>query len=306
MEQSRIKMQSVQGPGGIASRGAEAMSLRKHALSLFTKLPQPGTTKTHLTMKYGGPLTEEGAANLYQAMMLDVATVGFKALEMCRQTTTEGTDAEEYHFFISCTPDSARPVLQEIFEAELPDANDIMYIIDKGRNFDEHFNDHYRQIFDHGYYSVVCIGGDLPLIYPEFISRAFQWLFSLGAKSDRGAMVIAPCQAAGVSLVGLTAEAPVDFTGAFYNPQGISALEAITNIAREKHVPTALLEPLSDVDNQEDLAHTMAVINTMAYASDFQSEICVPRRTLSWLQQSGLTVYTPPDEGSKGVVDDQD
>jgi glycosyltransferase A (GT-A) superfamily protein (DUF2064 family) len=271
------------------------MSLRKHALSLFTKLPQPGTTKTHLTIKYGGPLTEEGAADLYQAMMLDVAAVGLKALEMCRQTTTD--DAEEYHFFISCTPDSARPGLQEILKAELSNADDIKYIIDRGRNFDEHFNDHYRQIFDRGYYSVVCIGGDLPLIYPEFISRAFRWLLSLGAKSDRGAMVIAPCQAAGVSLVGLTAGAPVDFTGAFYNPQGISALEAITNIAREKHVPTALLEPLSDVDNQEDLAHTMAVIDTMAYASDFQAGVCVPRRTMSWLQQSGLTVYTPPNDG---------
>jgi glycosyltransferase A (GT-A) superfamily protein (DUF2064 family) len=282
------------------------MSTKKHALSLFTKLPQPGTAKTHLTQKYGGPLTEEEAANLYQAMVLDVAAVGLKALEECRRTAIKSTNADDYHFFVSCTPDSAKPRLQEIFKAELSNANNIGYIIDRGRNFDEHFNDHYRQLFDMGYYSVVCIGGDLPLISPKFICRAFQWLSDLGTKSDKGAMVIAPCQAAGVSLVGLTTEAPVDFTGAFYNSQGISALEAITSLAREKRVPIALLEPLSDVDNQEDLAHTMAIINTMAYASDFQPDVFVPRRTMSWIQQSGLTVCTPPDEGSKGVVDDQD
>lgn len=272
------------------------MKIKKHALSLFTKSPQPGITKTRLTKKYGGSLTEQEAADLYQAMMLDVAAAGFEALEMCRQTAIEGSNADSYDFFISCTLESEKPKLQAIFESELSDAANIQYIIDQGRNFDEHFNDHYRQLFDQGYYSVVCLGGDLPTISPEFIHRAFQWLFYVGAKSDRGAMVLAPCQAAGVSLVGLTAEAPMDFTGVFYNMQGIVALEAITSIATARKIPMALMEPLSDVDCQEDLAHVIAVINAMAYASHFQPDIYVPRRTMSWVQQIGLMVRTLPSE----------
>jgi glycosyltransferase A (GT-A) superfamily protein (DUF2064 family) len=276
--------------------GGKIMNIKKHALSLFTKLPQPGITKTRLTKKYGGSLTEQEASDLYQAMMLDVATVCFKALEMCRQTATASNSTDNYDFFVSCTPESKKPELQAIFEAEISDADNIHYIIDRGRNFDEHFNDHYRQLFDQGYYSVVCIGGDLPVISPEFIHRAFQWLFYLDAKSDKGAMVLAPCQAAGVSLVGLTADAPMDFTGVFYNMQGTTALEATTNIATERQIPMALLEPLSDVDNQEDLAHVIAVINAMAYASYFQPDIYVPMRTMSWVQQIGLMVLTPPEK----------
>jgi len=35
------------------------MNIKKHALALFTKSPQPGATKTRLTEKYGGSLTEQ-------------------------------------------------------------------------------------------------------------------------------------------------------------------------------------------------------------------------------------------------------
>lgn len=280
------------------------MNVRKHALSLFTKSPQLGITKTRLTEKYGGSLTEQEAADLYRAMMLDVATAAFQALEMCRQMVTGGNSMDRYNFFISCTPESEKPKLQAIFEAEFPSVGDIHYIIDRGRNFDEHFNDHYRQLFAQGYYSVVCIGGDLPTISPEFIHRAFQWLAYLDAQSDRGAMVLAPCQAAGVSLVGLTADAPMDFTGVFYNMQGIAALEATTNIATARQIPMALLEPLADVDHPEDLAHTIAVLNAMVYASYFQPNIYVPKRTMSWVQQTGLVVHTSPNEGQRGDMDD--
>ena len=269
------------------------MSIKKHALTLFTKSPQPGYTKTRLTQKFGGPLTEHEAAYLYQAMMLDVATVAFQAMKMCRETATNGI--ERYDFVISCTPESEKPRLQAIFQAEFPNADDIYYVIDRGQNFDEHFNDHYRQLFDQGYHSVVCIGGDLPTISQEYISRAFQWLAYLDAQSDKGAMVIAPCQAAGVSLVGLTAAAPMDFTGVFYNMQGVAALEAITRIASARQIPMALLEPLSDIDNPEDLAHAIAIINAMAYASYFQDYISIPKRTMSWVQKIGLVVSTPPN-----------
>lgn len=282
------------------------MKTRKHVLSLFTKSPQPGITKTRLTEKQGGALTEPEAADLYRATMLDVADAAFQALELCRHEASDNDSQDEYSFFISCTPESEQPELKAVFEAEFPHVNDIHYMVDRGRNFDEHFNDHYQQLFEQGYDSVVCIGGDLPTISPEFIHRAFQWLAYLEPGSNKGAMVLAPCQAAGVSLVGLTANAPMDFTGVFYNAQGTPALDAIINIASARQIPTALLENQFDIDTMEDLAHIIAVINAMAHARYFQPGIGVPRRTLEWVAKTGLVVHTPPNEehDPRGDIDD--
>lgn len=279
------------------------MSEKKHALSLFTKSPQPGITKTRLTQRLGGPLTDAEAAQFYRVTLLDVADAIWAALQICRQTAVKG---ESYDFVVSGTPESEIPRLQELFRAEFPDAATIRYIVDRGRNFDEHFNGHYRQLFSQGYRSVVCVGGDLPTVAPEFLHRAFQWLAYLDARSDRGGMVIAPCQAAGVSLVGLTANADMDFTGVFYNQQGTAALEAVIGTATARGVPTAVLEALPDVDNTEDLAHAIAVIRAMEYAMAYQPGIFLPRRTLAWIEENRLVVTTPPNKehDPRGDVDD--
>jgi glycosyltransferase A (GT-A) superfamily protein (DUF2064 family) len=268
------------------------MSSKKNALVLFTKYPEPGVTKTRLMQEHGGCLTGEEAAALYRAMVLDVAAVGFCALEHCRQ---EKIFSGDYHFFVSSSPATNMPKVQEMFQTEFPSA-DIHYIIDHGRNFDEHFNDCYRQLFDLGYHAVVCIGGDLPIIGPGIINRAFQWIFQLEKKSGIGAMVLAPCQEGGVSLVGITKETKIDFRGVFYNTDGVTALDGIMNIATHNHIPTALLETLSDVDNMEDFGHTITVINAMAYAAQFQSEIIIPRRTIEFIRQVGLFATTQPNE----------
>jgi 2-phospho-L-lactate guanylyltransferase (CobY/MobA/RfbA family) len=225
-------------------------------------------------------------------MVLDVAAVGFRALEHCRQEKIFGGD---YTFFVSSSPATTMPKVQEMFQGEFPSA-DIHYITDRGRNFDEHFNDCYRQLFDLGYHAVVCIGGDLPMIRSDMINRAFRWLSQLEKKSGSGGMVLAPCQEGGVSLVGITKETKIDFRGVFYNTDGVTALDGIMNIAIRNRIPTALLETLSDVDDMEDLGHTITVINAMAYAAEFQPEIIIPSRTIAFIQQAGLFAFTQPTE----------
>jgi glycosyltransferase A (GT-A) superfamily protein (DUF2064 family) len=266
--------------------------LKKNALVLFTKYPEPGLTKTRLMQEHGGALTGEEAAALYRAMLLDVAVVGFCALEHCRQEKVFGGG---YDLFVSSSPATNMPKVQELFRSEFLSA-DIHYIVDQGRNFDEHFNDCYRQLFDLGYHAVVCIGGDLPLIRPDIINRGFQWLSQLEKKSGGGAMVLAPCQEGGVSLVGITKETKIDFGGVFYNPDGITALDAMVNIAIHNQIPTALLETLSDVDNIEDLGHTITVINAMVYAAQFQPDVIIPRRTIAFIREVGLFATTQPSE----------
>jgi hypothetical protein len=108
-------------------------------------------------------------------------------------------------------------------------------------------------------------------------------------------MVLAPCQAAGVSLVGVTRSAGVDFNGVFYNTGGLSALDALIQIADRKKIPTALYEALFDVDYMEDLAHIIAVINATAYTAKYQPGILVPHRTREAIAEMGLVTTTPPN-----------
>jgi hypothetical protein len=114
-------------------------------------------------------------------------------------------------------------------------------------------------------------------------------------ESTRSAMVLAPCQASGVSLVGVTKTANMDFSGVFYNEDGVSALDALIDIAQRSNIPTALFESLFDVDLMEDLAHTITVVNAMGYTARFQSDIVVPKRTIDYIKQVGLYVTTPPN-----------
>jgi hypothetical protein len=88
----------------------------------------------------------------------------------------------------------------------------------------------------------------------------------------------------------------MDFTGVFYNTGGVTALDAIIDIAERNSIPAALLEAISDVDYMQDLGHMITVINAMAYTAKFQSEIVIPERTIAFIRQVGLIAYTPPNE----------
>ena len=266
------------------------MKIKKHALVIFTKYPEPGITKTRLIHQNGGALTAEEAAGIYKAMVLDTATVGCRALETCRNN---GLDAS-FDFYISSSPEDMLDKVKSLFCEEIP-TEAFHYIVDHGENFDEHFNDCYRQLFEKGFDTVVCVGGDLPAMTPEIIVRAFKWLTKLENESTTGAMVLSPCQASGVSLVGVTKTANMDFTGVFYNEDGISALDALIGIAQQKNIPTALFESLFDVDFMEDLAHMVTVVNAMDYAARFQPDIVVPKRTIDFIHQVGLYVSAPPN-----------
>lgn len=266
------------------------MKINKHALVLFSKYPEPGVTKTRLMEENGGSLTAREAADFYKAMVLDTAAVGCHALKACRGN---GVDAS-FDFVVSTSPATQLPGIRAMFEEALP-GEEIHYMVDRGENFDEHFNDCYQQLFKKGYDSVVCIGGDMPAMTPDLVVRAFNWLVKLEKNSAAGAMVLAPCQAGGVSLVGVTQTANMDFRGVFYNTGGVSALDALIHIARQKDIPTALFEALSDVDLMEDLAHMITVVNAMAYAAKFQPDLLVPERTLAFIRQVGLIANTPPN-----------
>lgn len=262
--------------------------MSKHALLIFTKAPAPGVTKTRLTEDKGGIFTPEEAADLYQAMLLDVATIAGEAIKELNQN---GND--EYHLVISSPTAEDQKQLATLFAKE--GINPDLYIIDQGKNFDEHFDNAFEQLFNLGYYSVVAIGGDLPTMPVSHITQAFQWLEHFRSTSGKGGFVQAPCQECGVSLVGYTAETPMDSQGVYYNLDGVPALDAYIMKATDRNIPVASLMPVADVDNAQDLAHTISLLRAMAYSNKFQAGVFLSSRTLDWIDEIGLVVSTPPN-----------
>ncbi len=270
------------------------MSLKKKALIFFTKVPTPGLTKTRLTKEHGGIFTPEEAAEFYRAVMLDTAEVGFRALEQLQTTATRTKQSVDYDFVISSTPEHDHPRLKEIFDELDQRQIDLKFIADRGQNFNEHFNDAFQQLWELGYDSAVAVGGDQPQMTTANITQAFQWLDRFQESHQKG-LVHCPCQACGVSLVGLTKDTPMDFEGVFYNTDGISALDAIINICSDKEIPVAALETVADIDNVEDLAHALSLAHSQSYTAKFQPEVVVPQRFIDWANETGLTVCTPPN-----------
>jgi uncharacterized protein len=274
------------------------MSGKKHAYLLFTKAPAPGLTKTRLTVARGGIFTPEEAADLYQAMLLDVADIGFQALgelnELAR-SNANGSAPDQYHFVVSCSPEAGRKQLEELFAQAGPWPAPITFITDHGKTFDEHFDDAFHQLFDMGYHAVVSIGGDLPTMPPNHIVQAFQWLDYYDSFSERGGFVQAPCQECGVSLVGYTVETPMDSTGVFYNMDGVPALDAYIRKAGQHGVPVASLPPVADVDDSRDLAHNISLLRAIAYSNPCQPGLFLAKRTLAWVDRARITISTPPN-----------
>jgi len=269
---------------------------KKHAFLLFTKAPIPGTTKTRLTKARGGIFTDQEAADFYQAMLLDVADIGFRALaELNNGNVSDGKEPERYDFFVSYSPEGDRAIMEQLFQDNGSWPAPIQFIQDRGLSFDEHFDDAFKQLFQQGYHSVVSIGGDLPTMPVNHIVQAFQWLSYFDSFSERGGFVQAPCQECGVSLVGYTARTPMDSTGVFYNLQGVPALDGYIQKASERGVPVASLTPVSDIDDTRDLAHTISLLQAIAYSSQFQPEQHLAYRTLSWIRRMGVVVSTPPN-----------
>ena len=274
------------------------MSGKKHAFLLFTKAPAPGVTKTRLTQERGGILTPEEAADFYRASLLDVAEIGFQALQelnQAAQASANGGVPDRYDFVVSCSPEADQAILKDLFAENGPWPAPIMFIADHGKTFDEHFDDAFQQLFKQDYHAVVSIGGDLPTMPVSHIVQAFQWLAYYDSYSEKSGFVQAPCQECGVSLVGYTVRTPMDSTGVFYNLDGVPALDAYIAKAAQRGVPVASLTPVADVDDMRDMAHTISLLHGIAYSSQFQPGLFVARRTLDWIRRTGIVISTPPN-----------
>jgi glycosyltransferase A (GT-A) superfamily protein (DUF2064 family) len=279
------------------------MKTSKNAVLLFSKPPIPGLVKTRLTKERGGNLSPEQAAEFFTCSLFDVTDLVMVALEDLESANEDERAADPqtprrlYDFFISTTPASSVEVMQRLFEAEGGWPRPIQFLYDRGASFDDHFDDAFHQLFEKGYDNVLAVGGDMPALPREHVVEGFQWLDCLAKQSPNGAaLVLAPCQQSGVSVVGQTKTTPLDSQGVYYNLDGTPALDAYTKKLQLVDIPLAYLSPVSDVDGDSDLAHAISCLNAIAEATRYQPGIYLARRVLEWIDRMGLRATAPPNE----------
>ncbi|MDR1359212.1 MAG: DUF2064 domain-containing protein [Coriobacteriales bacterium] len=274
----------------------------KHALLMFSKPPIPGLVKTRLTHEHGGVLTPEEAAGLFHCALFDVMELCITAVAQLQEedaaalAADPGAPRHEYHFFISSTPEKNRDKIREVFEEAGEWPVEFTYIVDKGENFDVHFDSAFEQIWEEGFDSILSVGGDIPMLPLSHVTSGFRWLQYFLETSPTGGLVQAPCQECGVSLIGWTHNAKMDHQEVYYNMTGRPALDAYVQKCTDAGVPMASLTPVADIDDLQDLAHAVSLARSAEYTQQFQPDFYVPRRFLNWVNWRGIRVGTPPNE----------
>ena len=268
-------------------RGA-SMSIRKNALLLFSKVPAPGKVKTRLSVLKDGILAPEWASHLYQCMLFDVVECCCDCVERMEvQQDADGTK-NTYDIIISSPGFDQELAMRQLFADNEPFSRSITFIHDIGNSFDEHYNDAFQKVWAKGYDTILSMGCDMPALTHDVIEMGFHHLHEL-CQSTRGGVVVSPDQEMGVSIVGWPRQTRFDHTGVFYNQSGLTVLPAYTRKCQGLSLPMRYIPAMPDVDTVADLQHNITLLESIAYAAQFQDDLTCPKRTLEALEEYGLT-----------------
>ena len=274
------------------------MKVRKNALLLFSKVPEPGKVKTRLTPLKDGLFDPEEASYLYHCMLFDVVEICCDALadlerdsrEVVRRAEAQGGGpiADEYAIIISSPGVRQERLMRGLFEESGPWPRKITFIHDEGESFDAHYNHAFSQVWDLGFDTVLSMGCDMPALRRSIVIEGFERLHDL-SEMPNGGIVLAPDQELGVSVVGWTRNTAFDHSGVFYNQDGLTVLPAYIRKCKAKGLPALYLPDVPDVDSMADLDHNVMLVEALMYCAQFQDDVTAPWRTAEALREIGYT-----------------
>ena len=191
----------------------------KKALIIFTRVPEPGKTKTRLEKRF----TKEECARIHEAMLRDL-------WPLCR--------TEEWDTFVYYTPEKKREKIEKL----LPGAGE--YLPQEEIAFGERMKNSIGNVLQSGYEACLLVGTDIPVLSQKIISMAFKQL-------EEKPVVIGETMDHGYYLIGMTSLYGGIFddqnygTGSVYN----DTVEKIKNCGCE----FGTLPVLRDIDEPEDI-----------------------------------------------------
>ncbi len=275
----------------------------KHAIIVFTKVPEAGKVKTRLTEDRGGILTPQEAKDFYEACLLDT-------LDVC-------ISVNKAHVWICYNHDGDRDELNMLI-TRLKRANRIAGIFpDRGGTFDECMQYAADFLLRPGREeklaeSILIVGGDTLGLQPDTLSKALEKLERLSEAAagqpavDRkensrmhigAGMVVSADQEGGFNIVGYTCNTPFDFRSVFYNQHGVTALEGLAEKARQNRIPILPLDVAFDIDLPVDLGSMIPVLNVLEQGALYDPGLMVPERTIAFLRDMGLQSIAEPVAG---------
>ena len=191
----------------------------KKALIVFTRVPEPGKTKTRLQKL----LTKEECAGMHEAILGDQK-------ELCC--------SDEWDTFVYFTPEGGKERIQEL----LPGAVD--YLPQENVEFGERMKKCIKHVLEIGYDACHLVGTDIPALNADIIRQAFLILEEkdvvIGATEDKGYYLIGMKE-----IHNAVFENQVYGTGSVYG----DTVEKI----KDCHCSYGVLPVLRDVDEPEDL-----------------------------------------------------
>jgi uncharacterized protein len=195
--------------------------LKQH-LIIFTRYPEPGTTKTRLIPVLG----EVGAANL-QKQMTQQTISQVKELQKIARVSLEvrftGGNLKKMHNWLG---------------------NDLLCVSQGEGDLGTRIERSLVNAFNQNAEQVIIIGTDCPDLNSQILTTAFQQLEVFN-------LVLGPALDGGYYLIGLQQPIGELFTNIHWGTAQV--LAQTVEIAQNLHLSIGYLQPLADIDRPEDI-----------------------------------------------------
>jgi uncharacterized protein len=190
-------------------------------LLVFTRYPEPGTTKTRLIPALG----PEGAADLHRRMAEQTVAEAKKLSEVTIEVQFVGGDRGRMQSWLG---------------------DELCYQPQSSGDLGDRLSEAFRLAFDRAADSVIAIGTDCPDVNADLLLAAFEQLKTYD-------LVIGSATDGGYYLIGCRCFVPDLFVGITWS----TAVVFRQTIAIAKHLglSIAFLPTLSDIDRPEDLGN---------------------------------------------------
>jgi len=243
------KPESVEPKAHGTARGST-----KNVVIIFSKVPLAGTVKTRLIQN--SSLDAEDAALLAEAMLKD--TIVLSAESNASEIVIGFTPADER--------ESVERIVREVVK-ERHLERPVTSLAQSGTSFDERFGSVVSAAFAMDSENLVILGGDLPYLPPDIITRAFSFL-----TEDRrnNSVVLGPAGEGGIYLVGITRHFDPEYFSRNQLFSGGVEISQFIRLCKNEGKVLKLLPAFTDVDIERDLVSLLLYIDAMKVAKEFE------------------------------------